>query len=235
MKTHFARILTVSVILVGSGRLASAQGFVNLNFESANLSGYSPGNENVPVTAALPGWTSSLYYPGSGTIVPSTYAAYDIISAGGALVSINDVNTGNGFVPLQGTYSAMLFGGGGNNLNLASASLSQTAVVPAGTESLQMQIGNYGDSFVVTLGGQTINMVPLAVYPTYTEYGGDVSTFAGLREALSITEPAPAGTPPSILELDNIQFLTSPVPEPGTLALLVAGAALLGLRRRGSR
>ena len=127
----------------------------------------------------------------------------------------------------------MLFGGGPSSNSFYSATISQTGIVPTGTESLQVQIGNYGDPFIVSLGGQSINMVPLATFAHYTLYGGDVSSFGGHLETLSFTAPPAAVTQPSFLEVDNIQFLTTPVPEPGTLALVAMGAVLLGLLRNG--
>src|SRR6266576_909632 len=97
----------VIFIIIGFGLVNTlcAQGFLNLNFEAANISGFSPGASNVPTNAALPGWTAHYFQPGAG-IEPVPVVWYDTASLGGAVISINDTNTGSGFVPLQGRFSA---------------------------------------------------------------------------------------------------------------------------------
>ena len=57
-----------------------AQGFVNLNFESADLSGYSP--DLVPAADAIPGWTA---YLGA---TPLTNIYYDVPASDGLGVYI---------------------------------------------------------------------------------------------------------------------------------------------------
>jgi len=86
---------------------------------------------------------------------------------------------------------------------------------------------------VVTLGGQTISMLPMTTFPSYTLYGGDISSFAGQVATLSVTEAAPAhGLPyPSYLFLDDIRFVT--IPEPSFSALCVLGSLLIGMRVLG--
>jgi hypothetical protein len=158
---------------------------------------------------------------------------YDGISLGGALISVIDSNA-PAFKPLQGMYSAFLFGGG--PAGLTSATISQTGLVPAGTESLLFDAYVSGASFIVTLGGQAINMTALQTFSNYSLYGGNIpTTLAGQTETLSFTEPPPIGVPPSFFELDNIQFSNSFVPEPSTLSLFVLGAVLLGWRVLGRR
>jgi len=58
------RLSHVSLVVVALflGRLAGfSQGFVNLNFENANLTGYPP-ESTVPATNAFPGWAVSAAY-----------------------------------------------------------------------------------------------------------------------------------------------------------------------------
>ena len=137
-------ILLVVLLTLDGGH---SQGFINLNFESANVSGYSP-NSSIPIADGLPGWSASLF--NSGTTNTLTQIVYDGISLGGPGVSVIDTNA-PAFGPLQGKYSAFLFGGGTSG-NLLSASISQTGVVPVGTESLMLDAYVYGASFSVTLG-----------------------------------------------------------------------------------
>ena len=126
-----------------------AQGFVNLDFESATVSGYSPGSSDVPTTSALPGWTA--YYSNSIGTYASAEVWYDTISLGGNIISIVDSKVFSSyFGPIQGRYSAFLFGGGGPDGPI-SASISQTGLVPVGTESLLFDARDYGFPFTVTL------------------------------------------------------------------------------------
>jgi len=211
------------------GHNIEAQGFGNLNFEAANVSGFSPGESDVPISDALPGW-SVAYVNATNTIVASQ-VWYDSISLGGAVISVNDVNS-PAFSPIQGRYSAFLFGGPYNSPTLYSAEIDQTAVVPTGTESLLLDAYVFGATFTVTLAGQSINMVPLETFANYTEYGGNIpSLLAGQMATLSIAEQAPDNSPPSMLELDDLVFSTSTVPEPGTFSLTLLGFLYLAWGR----
>ena len=218
----------VLLLLFAFCRSAEAQGFINLNFESANVSGYAVGSL-VPTNAALPGWIA---FFGSNE---SSVVAYDGISAGGAVISVVDSNAAQyGYAPLQGKYSAALFGQGLTSPEI-SVAISQTGLVPSGTMSLQVEMAWLFAAPVVTLGGQAITMVPLQTFSNYTLYGGDISSFAGQVATLSFTEPPPPiGTPSSVL-LDGIAFSSQPIPEPGQWTLLGVGSLLLAwcrLRKR---
>jgi hypothetical protein len=138
----------------------------------------------------------------------------------------------------------MLFGGVvpvGSSFELASASISQTAVVPPGTHSLLMDAYVFGTPFYVTLGSQVIFMTPLETfpnsgsYPPYTLYGANIpSSFGGQSETLAITDLAPASFQsaiPNYLELDNISFSPSTIPEPSPLALAGIGGLLFWFYR----
>jgi hypothetical protein len=205
----------VICLYIGMAALrAQGQGsFQNLNFEAANVSGYPP-NSTVPGTNAMPGWNGSFF-------------GYDAISFGGSLISLIDTNAGFGFNPLQGRYSAVLFGGAGGPVTL-----SQTGLVPAGTESLQVQIFWIDVPPVVSLGGQTLEMVPLQTFANYTLYGANVSTFAGHMEELQFLEAPPASNPPDWAILDDIRFSTQPIPEPDAFGLFGLGAVVAGWRLR---
>jgi hypothetical protein len=215
-------------VLLGVWGAAGQGNFQNLGFESANLSG--PPQIGVPIGTALPAWSASFSSPGVGTNAV-TQVWFDGPSLGGTAISLIDANTGSGFTPIQGRYSVALFGWPSGMFsptgNPTYATISQTGLVPSGTESLLMDV-NAWYGFTVTLGGQTINMVPLQAFPAYTTYGGVVSGLAGLGAQLSITAP-PTGVPNAVL-LDNIQFSTQFVPEPGIFGLCALGALLLGWR-----
>jgi hypothetical protein len=156
------------------------------------------------------------------------------VSLGGAAVSIIDNYPAYGLSPLDGNYSALLFGGGPEQ-NLSSVSISQTGAVPAGTHSIQFDGNVLGAPFTVTLGNATIDMVPLQSFVHYELWAGNIpASMAGQSETLTITEPPPIGTaPPSMFELDDISFSpTAVIPEPSPLALTGIGGFLFALYRR---
>jgi hypothetical protein len=234
LSIKFTTIILTLTFLAFSQSISAQDTFENLDFESANVSGHSPGNL-VPISDALPGW--SAYFTSGTTTYPQTQVVYDGISLGGAVISVIDDNAA-AFSPLQGNYSAFLFGGGyGVNEVLASASISQTGSVPSGTESLLFDAYVYGAPFTVALGGQTINMTPLQAFQNYTEYGGNIpSSLAGQIETLSFTEPPATGAQPSMFELDDISFSTNAVtPEPSIVALTAIGGLLFGARKGFAR
>jgi hypothetical protein len=226
-----ATAIFTMLFLLGGIQAGVAQGFVNLDFESANIPSGTAINSSISVTDALPGWTASFSSPTTGIIIDSM-VNYDSFSEGGPIISVNDTNLDlSGFGPTSGKYSVYLFSGNQGN-TLYTASISQTGLVPGGTESLQFQVGIGTSPFTVSLGGETINVVPLQTFSAYTLYGGDVSSFADEGEPLTFTETFPTmGSPPGMLSLDNIIFSASPVPEPGTGGLILCGAVLFGLKR----
>ena len=220
-----AAIFAVAVLMLAEAGFA--QSFVNLNFESANFSGYAPGSPNVPINSALPGWSG---YFMTGTVTNQvTQVWYDGVSLGGNMLSVIDTNA-FGFMPIQGKYSAFLFGEGPGFP--VSAKISQTGLVPAGTLSLQAKMSWFAAAPIITLNGQVINMVPLQTFSDYTLYGSDISSFANQVAELSFTEPPPDQGSPSGLLLDSIVFSPQQVPEPTVLALLGGGALLFGFFRR---
>jgi hypothetical protein len=223
---RFMKLLRLACFVAASfclSRNVYGQGFVNLDFESADVSGYSPG-QPVPVGSALPGWGA--YFITGGTTNALTQVRYDGISAGTAAISIIDSGAPTDFLPLQGEYSAYLFGS--NLTGDEAAMISQTGLVPNGTVSLLMDVYTFYN-FEVTLGGQTINMVPLQSFSNYTLYGGNISSFAGNIETLSLIAPPTGG--PNDEEFDDIQFSPLPVPEPTVFGLLALGGLLFGLFR----
>ena len=214
-----------------------AQGFVNLNFESATLVAPSPPFY-VPFDQAFPGWT--------GTVggVQQTLALSNMLYMDTSGISIINQNfTGFGYPPsfdlLEGNYTAVLQAGltFGANPHPADTTLSQTALVPIGTKSLQFESDQWFDQnfqfLVVTLGGQTLSVTPLSAGLNYTLYGADVSAWAGQMAQLAFTVLAEnPHVDNEYISLGAIQFSTQSIPEPSTLALAALGALFLGFRRR---
>jgi hypothetical protein len=235
MKTNIIATSCLLALCLTAGLSGHAQGtFQNLNFESASVPGGTQPGSLLPISSAFPGWSAYAASPEIGMSNAVTQIPYDDFSLGGSVISVLDANTGLGFAPLQGNYSAALFGGSFPPWY----TIYQAGLVPAGTRSLQLAAYSVGASFVVKLGAEAVNMVPLSTvsrsgFPgSYTIYGGDMSSFAGQAVQLSITELPPSGTSPSELFLDNIVFSENWVPEPGTWELVMCGVAVFASRRR---
>lgn len=206
------------LLTLAPGEVYGQGTFRNLNFESANVSGYAPGTV-VPISDALPGWTAD-FSPSFGQVW------CDAESLGGAMISVCDSRALGlyGVGPLQGNFSAFLFGG-----EFGPASITQTGLVPADAKSLRMAVA--ATLFNVSLGGVAIPMVPLANHSTYVEYGGDISAFAGQVLTLRLTAPTPPPPqiPPSFFMVDDVTFSPEPIPEPATVSLLALGVLLIGV------
>ncbi len=207
-------------------RNASGQSFVNLDFESANVSGYAPNSTDVPISSALPGWSAYTISSG-GAITAVTQVGYDF--SGSPAISVFDGLIP--FPPIEGTYSVFLVGSVGN-----SVMLSQTGLVPNGTKSLFIDVGfTVGlGPLEVTLGGQPMVMTQLQGAHNSVLFGADVSQFAGHVETLNLTSSATPTFPPPLYDsvvLDSIVFSPSTVPEPNVFALFALGGLFFGLRR----
>ena len=219
---YFCATLVIVSLLVGSGRCIS-QGFVNLNFEEATVSTVPGYSFYVYASNAIPGWTASL------DSTPQSIIGYDTVSLGGAAVFLED--SSSSVAPLQGEYSILFQGAEGNpNQNGGdplTASISQTAQIPSTTQSLTFWGNLSGAGVEVTIDGQIIPYTAIGNGANCIIYGADVSEFAGLTETLSFVTPANSET-----LLDNIQFSTSPLPEPSAFALWALGGLSLALRWR---
>ena len=220
MKTRMliiSQALSVSVVLS-----AFAQGtFENLNFEQANPVSSGVGYPPYYVTAAsaLPYWTVTI----GG--VQQTQVLENDPSLGSPEVML--VGPGGPTAALDGNYSVLLEGSD------AIASISQTGLIPGGTQSLLFEaekgFGGAGNgNLSVLIGTQTLSITPLATQPTYTLYGANISAWAGQSEELTF----------SALEgglnnwtIDDISFSPGAVPEPNPLALTAIGGLLFAVYR----
>jgi hypothetical protein len=181
----------------------------------------------VPVLEAFPDW--SAYFTTGGVNYPQTDVTYDGISLGGNVISVID-DQASGLQPIQGNYSAALFGGLGSDGNVYSASISQTGVIPAGTQTLTMEAWEYDCSPIVAINGQPISMIPQETIASYTVYGGTIpSSDVGASVTLSFTDPSAS---PSFFELDDVRFSqTALSPEPSVVALMGIAGLLFGARK----
>jgi hypothetical protein len=210
---------------------ASGQGFANLDFESANVSGHSPGDE-VSTSVALPSWTAYFSNSSDQTASSLSMVGYDGLSLGPAFISLEDSNAPNGtggfsLFPMQGNYSIFLQGsqGGVPFPPGTSTSIGQIGTIPNTAQSLTF-LAILGGNFQVTFDGQNISYSAVGSGANYTIYGADISNYAGQTGQLLFTALNQTST-----LLDNIQFSSSAVPEPSEFALSGLGTLLLGLQR----
>ena len=212
-------IMFTSVLLLVLIKTAVSQSFVNLDFENARFtadptSGYYP--YAVYASNSIPGWTAY------ETTLPSSEIFSNSESISGGAVSIIGTNY---FRPLiQGKYSILLEGFNYPG-SLNSAGIGQTGTVPLTAQSLIFW-GNVVANDV-SFGGQNLALTVMGSTANYNIYEADISAYAGQTGQL-LFSTIPGGQD----MIDNIQFSTSPVPEPSTLGLLALSGALLGLRNR---
>jgi len=237
MKTAHISFSLIVVVLLAIFQNLYGQGFVDLNFEAATLVPV-PGSGGlfVEFPQAFPGWSES---PGAET----TYAVYDAASIDGTAISIMDTNSYpfaswlDGVI-IQGNYSAILAAGLGSNHAPTDATLSQTGMVPLGTESLQFKASELNSgAFTVTLGDQTLSLTVLGTGTNYILYGANVSQWAGQTADLAFTELAEnPHRDDTYLVLDAIQFSPEPIPEPSVIGLFsISGLYLCWRMRSNSR
>src|ERR1035438_10076026 len=124
-KSIIVCVIIFAVLIKLAVLTAFAQGFVNLDFESANLSGFSAGL--VPATNAIPGWTA---YIGG---VPLTNINYNTSTTFGG-IEVDILGTNSGYPLMQGNYFMYLQGG--SIQSSSQASIGQTGTIPSTAQSL---------------------------------------------------------------------------------------------------
>jgi hypothetical protein len=219
-------------LLLGVASAAGQGTFQNLAFESGSPGPTSPNT--VSFDAAFPGWTG--YMAG----IQQTTALYNRVALDTSAISLIDQGwssyLGSAGV-IEGRYTAVLQAGLGLSSGTpANVAISQTALVPAASQSLRFEA--YGPGSVSTalplfvmLGGQRLSFIPLGSGSNYTLYGADIHTLAGQSAELAFTVPAEdPHLNNNYVFLDAIQFSNLPIPEPSAFGLSVLGALLLGWR-----
>jgi hypothetical protein len=211
-------ILAIASVFIVSAR---AQGFQNLNFESAyNLPGNPGSGALVSATNALPDRTG---YNADNALSDVYYVSNSLGDVSGS------VELEGGSQALSGDFSVALFLGG---------SISQTGSVPDDAESLEFEAqgpgsgGSLGSTDLsVMLGGQSLSYSALSDGPDYVVYGASIpGDMQGQTAALTFLVQ---GLTPGVL-LDNIDFSTMSVPEPSEWAFIGLGVVAFGFWKRSA-
>jgi hypothetical protein len=212
-------LLAVSLLLTWD---LYAQGFVNLGFETTTITPVVfPGGTRY--TATVPGWT---WTPGGNFVNGDPNSVgYNELALDSPAVNLQGTNSP--FAPaIRGRYSILLQGGSQSVPSTSYSAIWQTGQIPASAESLIY----WGGALQVTFDGQPLTPVAISSAANYTIWGMDISAYAGQTGVLQFTKPwLPTNFSDGAL-LDNIQFSSSPVPEPSALSLFICGIFLIGYR-----
>ena len=201
-----------------------SQGFVNLDFELANLTSIPAGQFGgyVSSTNAIPNWTA--FIDGNQT----TQVLQNNLTVGAPSIEILGPDWNLGGI-IQSNYTVVLTAGVGGH----TVTMSQTGLIPNSASSL-LFVANSGNpggfTFQVLFAGQSLNFSALSTGSNYTLYGADISPYSGLTGALSFSVSS-IGSSFAYTYLDAIQFSNTAVPEPSELTLAALGTLLLGCRR----
>ncbi|MEI6078666.1 MAG: hypothetical protein WCS94_24020, partial [Verrucomicrobiota bacterium] len=151
--------LGIIAVWVYGTTLCLAQGFLNLDFESAHLSGYAQGY--VPSSVSIPGWT---VYSDSGS---GYQTLYNSIALDDPMVTIQGKNSTD-LTPLQGNYSVYIQGGSPYGYGTIIGIL-QSGQIPVSSKSLTFwgQVANMQLSF----GGQALSYNAIGSIGNYSIFG----------------------------------------------------------------
>ena len=223
MKSTVKKIKPALILLGFLTAKGFSQGFYNLAFESAKIIPIA-GNPYYPygiaVSNAMPGWTVT----GFGDTNAATWITYNDPAAGSSWVNLWATNGQQ----IGGSFSVLLQGGIGTGVSIA-----QTGLVPSSAQSLEFEAQPGNGTLLVSLGGQNLAYSAIATGANYTLYAASISGFSGLNETLMLSAVGyNGGGGVNNWNIDNIQFSSTPAPEPGAWALTGLGGGLLGWRVR---
>jgi hypothetical protein len=167
MRIHACITIVVTSLIAIADRGILAQGFVKLDFEGANLSGYSSGL--VPTVDAVPGWT--VYLDGAA----QTSIPYDSNSSSSpvfASLESGSLLQGQYFIALTEIFISP-------PTQTYTAAIGQAGQIPVGAQSLTF-IGNTDSrDLQITFNGSPISFVTTDSTSHYMTFGAYISQFAG--------------------------------------------------------
>lgn len=230
MKPLYLTILSF-LIVCSAIRNSFCGQFQNLDFESAiivRIDPYPYGRDDF--SNAFPGWTG--YIGGAAT----PYAIDNGVGLDGAQIGIIRSNMPYYGLPFDGHFSAALSAGGYSPPS--DVVLSQTGLVPLTANSLFFKAQYYGsttnptNTFMVSLGGQSLGLIPFSITSNYTVFTADIRAWQTQTVELAFTVFAenPHNIDRSFF-LDSIQFSPTVVPEPNVVVLSLIGIVLLAWNR----
>ena len=196
----------------------SGQGFVNLDFNSAQLSAYGNGPVFVPASDAIPGWTGYLGTDQQSTILYNgTSLWYGNLSIIASNSLVGDPP------PIPGYNYTVVLQAGPDRITsppaYVNASIAQTGLIPPTAQSILFSATDFS-ALQVTIAGQVIPFIEIGSIDGYPRFGGNISAFAGQVAELEFTDLT-GGTEQTsaAVELDGISFSSSPIAEPASLSL----------------
>jgi hypothetical protein len=215
-------VLLKIALVAGCVICARGQGYVNLNFEDAGTNTIDPNAMFLAWSVGAPGWDHAG--------VASPFIGHNTVGTGGTATYFLVDSSCTSLSPIMGSYSFALINGHLSptdpNSQFVMTWIAQSGTVP--TNAVSFELRATGGPFSVTFNGSEIPMTSLGG----NLYGGDVSAFAGQTVPMLIQNDSTQ--PGTLLELDDLQFGPSPVPEPASVTLIGAGIAfcLASLSRR---
>jgi hypothetical protein len=220
MKASFK--FTVSFCCVFGASLFSglSQSFINLDFECPTYVPNPPYiRDFVAATSAIPGWTA--YTDGN----PYPDILYNDISLSGGFVTL--WGPGSGATAPHGDYYLSLAGDFPGDYMETTTGVGQIGQIPSSALSLTFLGNFYGLPDQVSFAGNPLSVQVIGTTPNYNIYQADLSQYSGQTGELLFTT-ALGGE----MSLDNIQFSTSPVPEPNSFGVFALGGLFVVWRHR---
>ncbi len=231
--------VTLSLVLFTSLATLNGQSFRNLDFETAHppynfVPGEFPTGHVVLVSEALPSW--SVWYSSER----KDTMMYNVMSLGGSAVSLSDKDFEcQQQLPLiNGNNTLVMFGGrGGLFGEPMDVAITQEGTIPGNAQSLRYFAYNgLAPLFSLSFNGVDLPAQQLEQQPAgYWLYAANVSGVAGQTGELRLTTHSPGPSGFIQVTIDDLQFSTSPVPEPSSVALFLLGSGLLFWHRRAKR
>jgi hypothetical protein len=218
IKIMISQAASILIVLAGQ-----AQGtFQNLDFEQANPIPIF-GNYIVTAASALPSWTVIIGGVGQ------TQVYYNSPSTGAPAVTLlGPPPPTAGYPVIDGNYSVLLQGSFPSSI----PSISQTGLIPAGTQNLLFKADAGNGSLGVSIGNENVPFSAIGTGANYTLYAANISAWAGQTEQLTFSALQDTFSINNWV-IDDIAFSPNAVvPEPSTVALTGFGGLLFALSRR---